>query len=117
MNRRVHRVLALGCVVISLVIGGYLDYLAYCVASFSVDFKLATLIFIPVFIVLYWIGNLYDLLSHKDGDPVFSRGAASVLRWVYAVRVLAVCGVWLWTIYKYTYFFGNLIGEIKELLA
>lgn len=111
------KILSVSCITVSVIICTFLDYIAYRVSQYSTDSKLAMLIFIPSFIVILWLGTFYDQLSVKDGRAIFRKRARITLRTVYTVSLLMVCVIWLWVIYEYTYFFGNIIGSIKELFG
>ncbi len=106
------KVLSVLCVVASVILGIYLDYIAYRITVYTIDSKLAMLIFIPVFIVIYWLGHFYDGLS-----SAFTKKVRRILRMIYTASLFSVCAVWLWIIYKYTYFFGELLGSIKQWLS
>lgn len=111
------KVLAYCCLAASVVIGVILNHIAVMIAKYRIDSKLAMLIFIPVFIVMYWLGTFFEQLIVKDNALIFTKPATKILRAVYTVSVLSVCAVWLWIIYKYTYFFGDIIADIKEWLG
>lgn len=107
------KTLACCCLAVSVIIGIYLDRVAFLIVRRLIDSKLALLIFVPVFIIMFWFGTFYDQLTIKDGKAIFGKTLSRVLRAVYIVNMLSVCAVWLWVIYRYTYFFGDLIGTVK----
>lgn len=107
------KILSICCVTVSVIIGIFLDYIAYRVSQNTTDSKLAILIFIPTFIVILWLGTFYDQLSVKEGKAVLKKRLRVTLRVVYTMSLLTVCAIWLWVIYKYTYYFGDIIASIK----
>lgn len=107
------KTLACCCLAVSVIIGVFLSRIALLIVKGQIDSKLAMLIFVPVFIVMYWMGTFFDQLIIKDGRAIFGKTLSRVLRAVYVIALLAVCAIWLWVIYRYTYFFGDLIGKIK----
>lgn len=109
--------LSCSCLAASVLTGAILDYVAYMIVKFELDSKLAILIFVPVFIIMYWLGTFFEQLMVKDKKLIFTRTTARVLRAVYVISVLSVCAVWLWVIYRYTYFFGDIIADIKEFFG
>ncbi len=103
------KILAICCVTSSLAVGGLLIYNSYRVTQFQTDTKLAMLVFIPSFIVLYWLGLLYDHLSVKDGKAVIRKPYRKILKGIYLVNLLVVLAVWIYVLYNHTYFFGNMM--------
>ncbi len=109
MGTSIRKILSVCCVTSSLAVGGLLIYNSYRVTQFQTDTKLAMLVFIPAFIVLYWLALLYEQLVVKDGKGVFRKGTRKLLRGIYFANMLAVLIVWVYVLYKYTYFFGNML--------
>lgn len=105
------KILAVLCVTISVVLGGFLIYISYRVSQFSTDTKLATLVFVPVFIVIYWLGLLHDHLVIKGKVAVFKKATRYLMKTIYMLNMLAVIAVWVYVLYNYTYFFGNLFAK------
>ena len=102
------KIASLCCITISVVLGIFLNYVAYRVSQYSTDSKLASLIFVPTFIVIYWLGSFYEQLVIKDNRAIFKKKVRYFLRGVYILNMVAIIAVWLYVAYNYTYLFGNI---------
>lgn len=107
----IRKILAVLCITISMVLGGFLIYISYRVSQFQTDTKLATLVFIPTFIVIYWLGLLHDHLVIRKKTALFKKGTRRLMKAVYFINMIAVIAVWIYVLYNYTYFFGNLLSR------
>lgn len=105
------RIFAICCITSSLAVGGFLIYNSYRVTQFQTDTKLAMLVFIPSFIVLYWLGLLFDHLVVKDKRAIIKKVYRKILKGIYLINLLLVLVVWIYVLYNYTYFFGNMLTK------